>query len=199
MDQTNDIIFEWDILKNQLSYSSNWREKFGYEPIKNDVKKRLRKTSHVHPKDVPELVGFMSELEKGVHYKETELRIADGNGRYRWCRIRATAQFDGTGRPFKAVGVLSDIDKEKRASQELKNKAERDELTGLYNKRTARDKIERYLKRRGERDRSAMFILDVDDFKNINDNYGHMFGDAVLQEISSVLGELFSSRDIICP
>lgn len=197
MDQTNDIIFEWDILKNQLSYSSNWREKFGYEPIKNDVKKRLRKTSHVHPKDVPELVGFMSELEKGVHYKETELRIADGNGRYRWCRIRATAQFDGTGRPFKAVGVLSDIDKEKRASQELKNKAERDELTGLYNKRTARDKIERYLKRRGERDRSAMFILDVDDFKNINDNYGHMFGDAVLQEISSVLGELFSSRDII--
>lgn len=197
MEQTNDIIFEWDILKDQLSYSSNWQEKFGYEPIKNDVKEKLRKTSHIHPKDIPELLGFMEELARGVHYKETELRIADGNGRYRWCRIRATAQFDGTGRSFKVVGVLNDIDKEKRASQELKNKAERDELTGLYNKRTARDKIERYLSRRGERDKSAMFILDVDDFKNINDNYGHMFGDAVLQEISSVLSELFSSRDII--
>ena len=39
-------------------------------------------------------LNFLDEFVKGVPYRETKIRLADGNGRYRWCRVRATAQFD---------------------------------------------------------------------------------------------------------
>ena len=51
-----------------------------------------------------------------------------------WCRVRATLQKDRAGEPAKAVGVILDIDAEKREAQRMRERAERDTLTGLYNK-----------------------------------------------------------------
>lgn len=110
MEQTNDIIFEWDILKDQVIYSSNWIKKFGYEPIKDNIRKKLSQVSHIHPQDCPLFLNFLDEFVKGVPYRETKIRLADGNGRYRWCRVRATAQFDPRGRALKVVGILNDAD-----------------------------------------------------------------------------------------
>ncbi|MCB6585200.1 GGDEF domain-containing protein, partial [Streptococcus gordonii] len=91
------------------------------------------------------------------------------DGCYRWYKVKATAQFDRAGKPFKAVGIMADIDDEKRASQALEEKASRDELTGLYNRKTARKEIEYYLERRDPKEMAAMMLIDVDDFKLIND------------------------------
>ena len=46
----------------------------------------------------------MDAMTAGVPYKEAEFRIADAEGKYRWRRARATAQYDVDGKPFKAVG-----------------------------------------------------------------------------------------------
>ena len=196
MEQTNDIIFEWDIVKDQVSYSSNWEKKFGYQPIKDMASQKIPEVSHIHPEELPNLIQLINDMASGVPYKEIEFRVADINGRYRWCKIRAACQFNDLGKPFKAVGVIMDIDKEKRASQALQDKAQRDELTRLYNRSTAQSEIDSYFEQKTASEQSAFLIIDVDDFKKINDCYGHMFGDTVLQKIAVELRRIFRSEAI---
>ena len=197
MSQTNDIIFEWDIQKDELFFSTNWEKQYGYVPITSCVRAGILKASHIHPDDIPAFVRLMDAMSAGVPYKETEFRIADAKGKYRWRKARATAQFDADGRPLKAVGVMVDIDSQKQASAELENRVLRDTLTGLYNKAAAQERVEKYLAESGERELSALMVLDVDDFKLINDRYGHMFGDAVLVEMSSKIAGLFRGEDTV--
>lgn len=197
MNQTNDIIFEWDIEKNAIYYSNNWVKKFGYTPISDDISLRIPQTSHIMPDDVPSFLSLMQQVVAGQPYGEVEIRIANAEGRYMWFRIRATTQFDGSGKPVKAVGVILDIDTEKRRAQDLIEKAERDTLTHLYNKNAARRRIEHLLERREPEQTAAMLIIDIDNFKLVNDSHGHMFGDAMLVEIASRIKKLFRTEDII--
>lgn len=197
MDQTNDIIFEWDIIKDELYLSSNWKKQYGYLPITKKLRSQIPRVSHLHPDDMPVFEELMAGMAVGVQYKEADFRIADAQGRYRWRRVRATAQFDLDGRPFKSIGVILDIDAQKRASEELEERVSRDALTGLYNKAAALKRVEAYLSDCRQRDISAMMVLDVDDFKLINDTFGHMFGDAVLMEISTAVAGLFRGQDTV--
>ncbi len=197
MEQTNDIIFEWNIQKDKLYFSSNWEEKYGYPPITERVREEMPRASHIHPKDMPVFTGLMDAMAAGVPYKEIEFRIADADGRYRWRRVRATAQFDSDGRPYKAVGVMIDIDAQKKAAAELEDRASRDVLTKLYNKVAAQERIQKLIAAGDPKARSALMVLDIDNFKQINDRYGHMLGDAVLVEVSAKIAGMFRGADIV--
>ncbi len=197
LDQTNEIIFEWNIPKDTIFYSSNWEKKFGYEPIAQEISQRIPKASHIMPEDIPRFLELMKGVKARLPYGEAEVRIAKSNGRYTWCRIRAATQFDASGSPIKAVGVISDIDNEKHRTQELMDKADRDSLTNLYNKNAAVRKIRKYLERKSPSETSAMMIIDMDNFKSINDSRGHMFGDAVLVEVAARFERLFHADDIV--
>lgn len=197
MDQTNDIIFEWDIVQDRLTYSSNWEKKFGYPPIRENVSVIIPKASHIYPDDMQTFMNLMESIASGTAYKEVEIRLADSEGAYRWCRIRASAQFDISGKAIKAVGVILDIDDAKRKTQALLEKAQTDGLTKLMNKNAARWKIEDYLQQDQGREQSALMIIDVDDFKLVNDRYGHMFGDAVLTEFAGIIKNMFRSSDVV--
>ena len=116
----------------------------------------------------------------GIRYCEQEWRIAREDGRYVWCRIRATLLLDEQGGPAKALGVVIDIDDEKKAVLALQERAERDALTGLYNKGTAQAMMERCLSAMDHGERCAVLILDMDDFKMVNDMFGHLRGDVIL-------------------
>ena len=197
LDQSNDIIFEWNPVSDTMAYSTNWEKKFGYTPIKDHVSEKLLRISHIHPQDISTLEQMASRLRLGPAYEEIQLRLAGGDGRYRWCKVRATSLTDEQGTVYKIVGLLMDIDAEKRATQILKDEAQRDGLTRLYNKNISRKKIEAMLAELDSKDKAALFIIDMDNFKRINDNYGHMFGDVVLQDFAGELAKLFRTGDII--
>lgn len=197
MEQTNDIIFEWDLVKDELYLSSNWEAQYGYQPITKNVRGEIPRVSHLHPDDIPVFIALMNAMTSGVPYKEAEFRVADSEGIYRWRRVRATAQFDEDHKPFKAVGVILDIDSQKAEKASLEERAARDVLTGLYNKISAQKRVEAHFSICDQDDLSALMILDVDDFKQINDRYGHMFGDAVLSELAVKVAKLFRGQDTV--
>lgn len=197
MDQTTDIIFEWDFASDAMLYSANWQKKFGYEPIDESVSTDLPAKSHIHPEDVGALKKVMADARRGAPYSTAEVRIRNAQGRHIWCRIRATDQYDEAGAPIKAVGVVTDIDEEKRMIEGLRHRAERDALTGLYNKDETRIQIERYLSVCEHSEISALLMVDVDDFKVVNDSKGHLFGDAALTALAAAMKRLARSTDVI--
>ena len=87
--------------------------------------------------------------------------------------------------------------KKKQEAEELLFKAQRDSLTGLYNKGIAQSMIEEYMENEGLKAKGALFVIDVDNFKAVNDNLGHLAGDSVLTNISSMLSEVFNENSIV--
>lgn len=197
MNQTNDILFEWDIAANRLIISNNWEKKFGYK-LKLDNEDGITSLAkRIVPEDRPTITEITRSIMNGKPYNEEEIRIMQGNGDGLWCRLRTTTQFDETGKPVKAVGVIVDIDDEKKRSQKLLEKAERDALTKLYNKGATQNLIGSYLDSCDATAINALMIIDVDNFKQVNDSQGHLFGDAVLTEIAEKIQKLFRTIDVI--
>ncbi|MEG2478367.1 GGDEF domain-containing protein [Gordonibacter sp.] len=200
-DQATDIIFEWDIRKDTLKFSPNWKKRFDYEAISRGISGQIPLSSNIHPEDMPAFVKIMQDTAAGIPYSETEFRIRSMTGRYYWCRIRATTQYDADGRPLKAVGVIVDIDEEKRQRQALIMKTQYDALTGIYNKATIDLLVERRMKsgsiaKDEDRGYHALLIIDVDHFKGVNDQYGHLCGDFVLSEVAAALKSSIRSSDL---
>lgn len=82
----------------------------------------------------------------------------------------------------------------KEENRRLSQQAEQDWLTGLYNRMTIEERVNRRLKANGT---GVLFVLDVDDFKSINDRYGHIAGDQVLQGIACILKNMVFRNDMV--
>lgn len=202
LDQATDIIFEWDILQDTLDFSSNWKKRFGYDAIDRNISGRIPLSKNIHPEDMPAFVKIMKDSMEGVPYSEAEFRIRDFAGRYYWSRIRATVQYNADGRPIKAVGVIVDIDEEKKQKQKLMQQAHYDLLTGIYNKATIHALVEqrmqgKFASCKGLPDYHALMIIDVDYFKAVNDTYGHLCGDSVLSDVAAALKGSVRSGDLV--
>ncbi|MEG2082868.1 MAG: GGDEF domain-containing protein, partial [Oscillospiraceae bacterium] len=95
----------------------------------------------------------------------------------------------------KVLGILSNIDAQKKETIFATNLAMRDGLTGLYNRMATENLISQYVQ--NSTANGVMFIIDIDNFKSINDTMGHQFGDGVLVNTAKSLLTLFRSGDII--
>lgn len=95
------------------------------------------------------------------------------------------------------LGYIRNITLEKAKEKSLRQQAQRDSLTLLYNNMTGKALIDQYLREKDPYASCGLLVIDVDFFKNVNDRYGHLFGDKVLQELAHLLQTLFSKKDIL--
>lgn len=193
--QTENVLFEWDMTTDQVSFSDTWEKIFGYPPLQGRAQEAMKGGAYFHPDDLPSLLDRVAALANGSQYEIAEVRIATARGRYLWCRFRASAVREKDGTLKKIVGILINIDAEKQAQRLLQDKAERDALTKLLNKTAGRKQAEEYLARFPVG--STMLIIDLDNFKEVNDQHGHLFGDAVLTKTAKEIEKLFRSQDIV--
>lgn len=198
LSQTENIIFEFDIKSDTIFLSDTWEKIFGYKPSTQNFLETLTQVSHLHPNDILKVFEEIEYLKNtGTDYKYIEAQIQKVNGEYLWVRIRATALHDKDGNIVKLVGIIINIDAEKRATNALQKQAEQDPLTKLLNKGTGRKKMEEYLTSDPYGINCSLLIIDLDDFKRFNDRFGHMFGDQVLIQVAKEIKKVFRSDDIV--
>lgn len=100
---------------------------------------------------------------------------------------------------FSCIVMVVDIFgriRDNQQKKELENKADTDLLTGLNNKLATERKIKNYMEQNPQT-QSMMFLLDVDNFKTVNDTMGHAFGDEVLSTLGEEISAIFRASDII--
>ena len=146
--------------------------------------------SLVHPEDFWKLQEFLEGRLQGpieFRIKKTE------SGDYQKMSMDAREEeMDGI-----RIGSIKNVTVERRKEEIWQEQAKRDSLTGLYNNMTGKILISEYLAEKSPLASCAMVVIDVDYFKNINDNYGHLFGDEVLTIFAGFLKTYFAQKDIL--
>lgn len=195
LSQMQDIIFELDCKTLDIYYSPNFEKKFGYTIPSKGFPDSMFKTDIIFEADKAPLREKFQSLLKGEKQMQHEYRIRRRDGVYLWVDVHATTLCDSEGNLMKILGIISDINERKTEILETQKIAKLDPLTGLLNRRECIRRIEKYME---ESSRTAAFLLiDIDNFKQLNDTMGHLYGDAVLKEIAGRLKSIFRRTDVV--
>ncbi len=176
---SNEYLYEYNVKTRQLILSEKCFQLFGNNY--NEAIRILKDTLWNYKKDGQnEILRLpLSNGETGV-FKAINSDICDEHGR--------------TG---SIIGKLVDISKEVAEKEELLAKAQVDGLTGLYNALTTKELIIDRLINKDEQILDAFLLIDCDNFKDINDTFGHLIGNQILEQVGKSLKQTFRSTDII--
>ena len=94
------------------------------------------------------------------------------------------------------IGRIENIDKDEKERKKILHQTQIDSLTGLYRKEIFASLAQKYLDMPHQK-KSAMVFIDLDNFKKVNDTFGHLTGDEILTKVASKLQVIFSNYDII--
>ena len=194
---TQDILFEYNLETDELVFSSKFTELTGQSNVITHFSKGSPNNIEDHPEDHQQFVTFCNDIIQCKPDIRCEFRIRTPDGSYQWLQAHACTIFGENGLPLKVVGKTTNIDKHKREAFSLREKANRDSLTLLYNKSATAQLIDDYLRSDGKAYINALMIMDLDNFKTINDRFGHIEGDETLKTAAKIAMRLFRTSDII--
>jgi diguanylate cyclase (GGDEF)-like protein/PAS domain S-box-containing protein len=150
----------------------------------------------VHPGDLPDQLRAGAPEDDGSF--ETEYRMRTRAGKTIWVREEAVVVAAPAGAPSFVQGVLIDITRRKELESQLRHQTFHDSLTGLANRALFLDRVDHAMARHNRaRTPITVLLLDVDDFKVVNESLGHAAGDALLVEIASRLRHCLRPGDTI--
>lgn len=151
----------------------------------------------IHPDDLECMIQESREMHN-LEPLHLEVRILKGE-EYRWISMTTKILYGKNGRPISILGKISDIDAKKREELRLQAQAMRDSMTGLLNRAAFQERAEDILMKAGklQGQTPAILIVDIDNFKSINDNYGHLYGDTVIVAMAEALRTVFGETAAI--
>lgn len=193
-EQTNDVVFEWNIKTDELSYSSVYEDVYGSKPARNT--KELFEINIFFEEDKPIVADAIEQLRNGRPNIEFKVRLRLADGTYFWALHRVTLIYDENHQPSHVVGIVSNVNDFVENAIELQHRAEHDSLTGLYNRSVAQRFIEEIISESDCCEKHAFIQFDIDRFKQINDFMGHAAGDVALQGIADLTRKHFSENII---
>lgn len=199
LEGANDGIWDWHLPSDGVFFSARAHRMLGFEP--DEAHPRLSDyRALVHGDDLPALAKSLGDHADGRHILfQSELRARHRNGSWLWVLVRGkVVERDPTGRPARAVGTLTDISQRKHLEAALEHAASHDPLTGLAN-RTSFDRALEQARRRLVRDGAlfAVVLIDIDHFKRVNDQFGHMAGDLLLTTTARRLQSAIRAGDLV--
>ncbi|MGB3722070.1 MAG: sensor domain-containing diguanylate cyclase [Pacificimonas sp.] len=195
LDATGFGVWDWDMVSGDVWMSDSALAVQGF--IKGDVRTHtLGAKDYFHPDDWPRWEKLLSSCAKGTsEMVADEHRMRHKNGNWIWMLERArVVERDKDGRALRMIGTRADMTERRKSEERIRWLALHDPLTGLPNRALFHDMLTAGLVRaeEGEGECGLLFI-DIDNFKKINDSYGHEEGDNVLCGIAEHLRNLFAA------
>lgn len=195
---TQSMIFEYNIPKGVIDFSGDTKFILGTDrtnfPIEFVRKEYYRR---VHPDDYSIFEYLQTSVDKSLADFTSEFRYKTFSEEYVWLRMSGSIICDKDGNNDKFIGTINNVNAQVLHEQELKSIAELDKLTMLLNKATMENRINKFINEEAEETTGALFIIDLDNFKAVNDNLGHLIGDQAIKDAGKKLSLIFSEKDFI--
>jgi len=186
---SRDVIWDYDLITRELYISERIHEiLLSPKPNKKLTMNDWRFL--IHPADLPKVVQIQRENYRGIiDFAVVEYRVLANDGEYRWLLSRSRIVRDREGNALRQTGTLTDFTERKEREIQIEQLALYDKLTGLPNKENFFRQGEKSLAQAEPGSVYALLLLDIDNFKNINDSFGHSFGDRFLHRYALNLRE----------
>lgn len=189
--------WEWDVRTDAVDWSDEMYRLFGLKPDQFDATYDGY-LSCLHPDD---RTLARSNVDRALADHEpyaADYRVVWPTGEVRWlhCRGRVVTSMDGT--VARLIGTTQDVTDRKRLEERLAHDALHDALTGLPTRSLLLDRLAHAMQRVGRTHRlTAVFFVDIDHFKIVNDSAGHEAGDDVLREVAARLRHAVREADTV--
>ena len=186
------VLFEYSYSDDVLELTPNARSVFSLDSLRREhYLERGIPLIDFHEEDVSLVGEILENPAPSGEARHAIVRARTLTGEYRWFSIKCRYLYEGQ-EPYAAVGKMVDITQQRALEEQLVRQSQIDGLTKALNKVTVEEKIAASL---AAHDRGLLFMIDVDDFKQINDSNGHLVGDQVLAAIARALFDVFRCDD----
>lgn len=196
---TGELPFDYDVVSGECFIARKYLAMRGINSIEHFAR-RSEMESYIHIQDIHRFQMTMDQASGRESQGSIDLRLdvstPGESERYAWYRLTYKSILGMNGKIIRVVGRMMDIDQEKQEQEQLSQQAKKDPLTGLLNKAATRGEVAEYLRKCQDKSH-AMLVIDIDNFKMINDTFGHLFGDSVLVDIAEKIVASFRTSDIV--
>lgn len=188
------FIFDYDAKTRIVTNSPAMREEFGIPEKLQGFPNCFFDYGVINHEDREAVLNASQETERGVKEITFRVRMRNAVGIETWHSIMLCNIYDENGKINRVIGVIKNIAKD----LELEKKSTHDQMTDLLNKSVGTKRINKILSKSSLDIHHALFVIDIDNFKGINDTFGHAVGDIVLTEVSAILKSTFRESDVLC-
>lgn len=194
-----DITFDFNCRTDVCVFRYAHADKIAHDEVVQGYLEKIP-TSGLHEDDIKPYARMFTSAMYHSHRDSIEFRsngFLKDSDEYRWYKANIVSIMGKEGYVSHVIGHIIDNHENKLKEIELQLRADHDGLTGLMNKKATEELIERLLpKYEGKDQEGALIILDTDDFKGVNDTYGHSMGDHVLATIGEIIRNNFKGMDV---
>ncbi len=193
-----DTIWQYDILTDTLNQPANSDNAIFSPASLPGFRSYILTSGVLHPDDMENFLQFYDSMICCDDFPiETELRLLDPSGNYSWYRMTGKKVFSKNGNPISIIGHTVDISSQKQEEIEQQEIANQDALTRLYKYEGCAELITQYFEHLNHAAIAALFLINLDDFSRVSEQYGRVFSDAILLDFSVRLRKKFQPKDIL--
>lgn len=204
VENTTTTVFDYDPEADMLVSYQKFLGKGMQTTIVEHFISTLPSNRAIHPASLDDYSRFFQAALARPCTSSGEFMMNINNSGFRWRRVTLTSVQDDIGRIYRIVGRADDIQLERdraRACFEvettLRKKAENDPVTGLMAKGTVSMLIRSQISCLAKDERGYLMLLDLDDFKHVNETLGNSFGDTLLNQVGLHLKNNFKPADLL--
>lgn len=195
VETTTGILFEYKPSSDKMIFNYNFPENKSRKEIES-YHEYIKQSPLVHPDHLKKFMDVLDTASQIPIRGDLEYLSKVSTDKFEWHKTFYSSTADSTGKIVSVFGRITNIHKSATERQEIIHRVETDYLTGLYSKGAALEKISEWLTLNPTSE-AHLLMIDLDNFKKINDQYGHSFGDEVLKNVASKLEECFKQDSII--